>query len=237
MIIERIKTGIDGFDELIEGGFTKNSITLLAGNSGTGKTTFCIQFLYNGIVKFNEPGVYIGLGENAERIKQSALRFGMDLEKLAEKDSLVFADIPALEISEIKSIIDSLNPKYKRLVIDPISALSFKYNTNLDMRQTIRELVELIREKEISSSIVTTEILENSNAISRFGEEFLVDNVVVLYYFREGARRYRGLEIRKARITNHSDIIHLYKISSEETEKLGKSSGIYVYPREKVFKD
>ncbi|MHA1340316.1 MAG: RAD55 family ATPase [Promethearchaeota archaeon] len=235
--IERIKTGIPGLDELIEGGFTKNSITLLAGSSGTGKTTFSIQFLYNGVVNFNEPGIYIGLGENIERIKQASLRFGMDLEKLAENDSLIFADIPALEIDDIKSMIDSLNPKYKRLVIDPISALTFKYDSNLNMRQTIRDLIELIREKGISQTIISTEVLENSESISRFGEEFLCDNVIVLYYFREGARRFRGIEIRKARMTNHSDLIHLYKISSEDTEQSGKPSGIYVYPKEKVFRD
>ncbi|MCP4764516.1 MAG: AAA family ATPase, partial [archaeon] len=121
MEIDRVKTGISGLDDLIEGGFPRNSITLVAGSSGTGKTTMCLQYLYNGVIKYNEPGMYIGLGENVERIKASAMRFGMDLEKLADKDDLIFADIPALEINDIKAIIDSINPKYKRLVIDPIS--------------------------------------------------------------------------------------------------------------------
>lgn len=236
MEIERVKTNIPGLDELIEGGLPKNSITLVAGSSGTGKTTMSLQFLYNGIVTYGEPAIYIGLGENIERIKKAALRYGMDLDKLAENDELVFADIPALDVGDIRNIIDSINVKYKRLVIDPISALSFKYDANLNMRQTIRELIESLREKEITGWI-TTEIIENSNAVSRFGEEFLCDNVIVLYYFREGARRYRGIEIRKARLTNHSDLIHLYKISSEETEKHNKPSGVYVYPNEKVFRD
>lgn len=237
MDIERVPTGIPGLDDLIEGGFPRDSITLVAGSSGTGKTTLTIQYLYNGVVKFNEPGMYIGLGENIERIKNSALRYGMDLEKLADKDdSLVFADIPALEIGDIISLIDSIKPKFKRLVIDPISALSFKYDANLNIRQNIRDLVEAVRDKNITA-FITTEVLENSNTISRFGEEFLADNVLVLYYFREGARRFRGLEVRKARMTNHSELIHLYKISSEETEESGEPSGVKVYPNEKVFQD
>ncbi|MHA1822088.1 MAG: RAD55 family ATPase, partial [Promethearchaeota archaeon] len=157
MEIERVPTGIAGLDDLIEGGFPRNSITLVAGSAGTGKSTMCIQYLYNGVVKYNEPGMYIGLGENIERIKMSAMRFGMDLEKLAESDDLIFADIPALEISDIKSLIESINPKYKRLVIDPISALAFKYDANLNMRQNIRELVETVRDKQITA-LISTEV-------------------------------------------------------------------------------
>lgn len=237
MDIKRVPTGISGLDELIEGGFPKDSITLVAGSSGTGKTTMTVQYLYNGVTKFNEPGMYIGLGENVERIKIMAQRYGMDLEKLAENDDLIFADIPALNISDIRDMIDSINPKYKRLVIDPISALSFKYDSHLNMRQNIRELVEAVRDKKITA-LITTEVLENSDTVSRYGEEFLCDNALVLYYFREGARRFRGIEVRKARLTNHSELVHLYKISSEESDNdPTKPSGIRVYPNEKVFQN
>ena len=49
MQLERVKTGIYGLDELIEGGLPKDSITLVSGNSGTGKTTLSLQYLYNGV--------------------------------------------------------------------------------------------------------------------------------------------------------------------------------------------
>lgn len=234
MQLERVKTGIYGLDELIEGGLPKDSITLVSGNSGTGKTTLSLQYLYNGIKFFDEPGIYIGLSENIDRIILAAQQFNMDLEQFSADDSLVFSDIPALEISEITKIVKSMDPKYKRLVIDPISALTFKYEADVTMREKIRELVELIREKQITA-LITTELIENSNSISRFGEEFLCDNVIVLYYFREGARRFRGIEIRKARLTNHSEMIHLYKINSQSQTETGIASGIQVFPNEKVF--
>ena len=234
MQLERVKTGIQGLDELIEGGLPKDSITLVSGNSGTGKTTLSLQFLYNGAKFYNEPGMYIGLSEDIERILLAAERFHMNLDLLAKDDKLVFSDIPALEISEISEIINSVDKKFKRLVIDPISALTFRYEADVTMREKIRELVELIREKQITA-LITTELIENSNSISRFGEEFLCDNAIVLYYFREGARRFRGLEIRKARLTNHSEMVHLYKINSESQEETGIPSGIQVFPNEKVF--
>ena len=234
MQFERVKTGIYGLDELIEGGLPKDSITLVSGNSGTGKTTLSLQYLYNGIKDYNEPGIYIGLSENINRILLAAQRFHMDLEQFSKDDKLIFSDIPALEIAEITKIIKSVDQKYKRLVIDPISALTFKYEADVTMREKIRELVELIREKQITA-LITTELIENSNNISRFGEEFLCDNAIVLYYFREGARRFRGIEIRKARLTNHSEMIHLYKINSQKESDSGIPSGIQVFPKEKVF--
>ncbi len=234
MQLDRVKTGIYGLDELIEGGLPKDSITLVSGNSGTGKTTLCLQYLYNGVKNYNEPGIYIGLSENSDRILLAAQRFHMDLEHYSKDNSLIFSDIPALEIAEITKIIKSVDSKYKRLVIDPISALTFKYEADVSMREKIRELVELIREKQITA-IITTELIENSNNISRFGEEFLCDNAVVLYYFREGARRFRGIEIRKARLTNHSEMVHLYKINSQEQSETGIPSGIQVFPNEKLF--
>ena len=82
------------------------------------------------------------------------------------------------------------------------------------LRQKIRELVEIIRSKQITA-LITTELPENSKGISRYGvEDFLADGVIVLYYFREGAKRYRGIEVRKMRGTNHSSDIHLYKITT-----------------------
>ncbi len=224
----RVPTGIEGLDELIEGGFPENFVILVAGSSGTGKTTLTLQYLVEGIKK-GEKGLYIGLGESTDVIKRAMSRYGIELDKLAENDDLVFADIPALELSDISALIESMGPKIKRIVIDPISALVFKYDKELDLRQSIRELVEQLREKGVTT-VITTEVLEGSESISRFGiEDFLADGIVVMYYFREGAKRFRGIEIRKMRGTHHSEMIHLYRIEGNK--------GIRVFPNEKVFRD
>ena len=216
MTFKRVETGIPGLDDLIEGGIPENFIVLVSGTSGTGKTTFCMQYLVEGIRKYNQKGIYIGLGEDIDIIKRSMENYGMDLDKLAENDDLVFADIPALGIEEARALLEGIGEGAKRLVLDPISALLFAYREqDMELRQKIRELVEIIREKEITA-LITTELPENSKGISRFGiEDFLSDGIIVLYYFREGAKRYRVLEVRKMRGTHHSSDIHLYKISTD----------------------
>lgn len=224
----RLTTGVEGLDELIEGGIPENFVILVAGSSGTGKTTLTVQYLVEGVRK-GERGIYIGLGESTDVIKKAMNRYGVNLDKLAENDELVFADIPALELEDISALIESMGSRAKRIVIDPISALVFKYDRELDLRQKIRELVEQLRDKGLTT-LITTEVLEGSDSISRFGiEDFLADGIIVLYYFREGAKRFRGLEIRKMRGTHHSEMVHLYRIEQEK--------GVRVFPNEKVFRD
>lgn len=224
---DRVKTGVPGLDELMEGGIPKSFVVLVAGSSGTGKTTMLMRFLSTGAAK-GEKCLYIGLGESEEVIRKCMLRYGMDLSAYADENKLTFAAIPTMDFKSLKEIIEGMDDKTTRLVIDPVSALLFKYEEGTDLRENLRDLVELIREKN-ATCLLSTEVLEGSPGISRFGiEDFLADGIIVLYYLKEGAKRFRGLEIRKMRGTHHSDLIHLYKLGDK---------GFQVFPNQKVFPD
>ena len=81
----RAKTGIKGFDELIEGGFERESIVLLVGSAGTGKTLFGLQFLYEGVTQFNEPGVFISFEQDKESLYKHSLNFGWTFKEIEEQ--------------------------------------------------------------------------------------------------------------------------------------------------------
>lgn len=55
--IERVKSGIPGLDEMLNGGIPKGRVILVVGGPGTGKTIFCTRFLINGIQQYGEPGL------------------------------------------------------------------------------------------------------------------------------------------------------------------------------------
>ena len=80
----RVPTGIPGMDELIEGGFEQGSTVLLTGGAGTGKTTLALQFLYNGAMEANEPGLFITFEEDKESLYRHTARFGWDFKALEE---------------------------------------------------------------------------------------------------------------------------------------------------------
>ena len=88
MPINRIKTGVDGLDELVEGGFPEGSTILISGSAGTGKTILSLQFLIAG-AENNEPGIYLTVEESRDKIINQAEQFGWDLEKLEKERALV----------------------------------------------------------------------------------------------------------------------------------------------------
>ena len=79
--MDRVKTGIPGFDELIEGGIPKGFNVLLVGQPGAGKTIFGLQYLVNGAMQ-GENGLYISLDSPNEMVKSQGRRFGWDIDKL-----------------------------------------------------------------------------------------------------------------------------------------------------------
>lgn len=89
---KKCPSGIPGLDELLEGGFPRRRSILISGSCGTGKTIFGVQFLYNGITQYNEPGVLVTLEQNPKELKQDMLNFGFDLQKLENEGKLIIID-------------------------------------------------------------------------------------------------------------------------------------------------
>jgi len=122
MDIERIKTGIDGLDNLIEGGFPKNSCVLVSGAPGTGKTIFGLQYICNG-AKNGEKGLYVTFEQEIDTLISHVSAFGWDLPTLMENGNL---ELMSTEVGKLK--IDDLVAKikeegHKRLVIDSLSTI------------------------------------------------------------------------------------------------------------------
>ena len=77
--ISKVMTGINGLDEITFGGFPEKRSTLITGYAGSGKTVFATHFILNGIMMYDEPGVFISLEESEEELKKNMTSFGLDL--------------------------------------------------------------------------------------------------------------------------------------------------------------
>lgn len=221
----RVPTGLPKLDSLLEGGFLKNSMVLVTGGTGTGKTIMCLQFLWEGLQK-GEPCVFLSLEEDPEDIKSDARQFGWDLEKYEEKGlfRIMFhdpfeTDVSSVLVNQIEYI------KAKRLVVDSMSMLGLYMKDQATVRKQLGKLMKSVKNAECTS-LVTSEIVEESKALSRFGvEEFVVDGVLVLNYLGIGQEANRSLQIRKMRRTNHGKDIYPFKMTNKgivlETESMG----------------
>jgi len=219
MPIERVSTGIDGLDELIQGGFPKGYTVLVSGSPGTGKTIFAMEFLYHG-AKNGEKGIYTSFDQNVEDLIVQSEIFGWDIRPLIENGML---KLISMDIKDVK-IDDILNEikygEYKRAVIDSLSAIllhpiawkdmdvPYIFTGKLDelipdpqnlmvaSRVLLNKILTEIKKLDCTS-IIISELTEGSRGLSRDTiSEFLVDGVITLHYLILGSTPGRNLIIR-----------------------------------------
>jgi circadian clock protein KaiC len=225
--VHKTRTMIEGFDDISHGGLPIGRSTLASGTSGTGKTLFAVQFVYNGIIHFDEPGIFVTFEESPTDIIKNAASFGWDLQALIEAGKLFILDAsPDPEGQEIvghfdlSALIERINYaigkyKAKRVSIDSITAIFQQYDAAAVVRREIFRLVARLKQTGVTT-IMTTERLEEYGPIARFGvEEFVSDNVVIVRNVLEGERRRRTVEILKLRGTTHMKGEYPFTITNE----------------------
>ena len=249
--------GIPGLDEMIEEGIPDGYSVLVTGGPGTGKSTFAMQFLYEGEKKFGEKGLYITFEEDPDNMRRNFSRYGWELddieilclkpkriEPLDKKgeDSFIIPwsaytgkkkskfPISSFSIKDVKSLIKKKAEENKidRLVLDSLSSLVLLEQDKFKVRQEIHEIVDMLEELGCTS-LILTEMPGGTERLGTFGvEEFLLQGVIVIYNTKKGSKRVRGLEILKMRGRKHSDKICLMEMSDK---------GIVVYPEESLFSE
>lgn len=213
--VPKIRTMIEGFDDISHGGLPVGRTTLVSGTSGTGKTLLAVQFLYNGITLFDDGGVFVTFEESPTDIIKNAASFGWDLQKLIEQGKLFILDaspdpegqdvVGNFDLSALIERIQYAIRKYKakRVSIDSVTAVFQQYDAASVVRREIFRLVARLKQVGVTT-IMTTERVEEYGPVARFGvEEFVSDNVVIMRNVLEGERRRRTIEILKLRGTTH----------------------------------
>lgn len=213
-MVERVKTGVPGLDEFVEGGFPEGSVTLVTGGAGSGKTTFCIQFLTEGLEN-GENCLYLSTGQSPEEIRRDAKDFGIDLDNYYNNLSMTNVN-PSREFEEdvIKYIQQE---EFDRIVLDSLSIFDMYWGEKDELRKHVNRLVEELKDLE-ATVVVTSELPEKqSGRLTRFGiAEFAVDGVIRLEGFALGEATYRSMQVVKMRRTPVSgDILKVSFVEGE----------------------
>lgn len=216
-VIERIETGIPGFDKLVEGGIVKNSNNLVAGASGTGKTIFGMQYLWNGVQK-GENSVYMTLEQKPEEILSDVSRFGWDFQKFINAGRFkIISHIGDGIDAAIEAITEAISSvKAKRFVLDSLTIATMGWKERPEeifkLRKRAFDMLNTLKNLDITS-IVISEIPRGETQISKFGfEEFISDSVILLDYMSVGGHT-RNLQILKMRRTDHGKKIYPFEIT------------------------
>jgi KaiC/GvpD/RAD55 family RecA-like ATPase len=214
---DRAQTGIPGLDPIIQGGLRRNTTTLVGGGPGSGKSIFGMQFLINGIERFNEPGIYIVFENTKKTIFSIFEQFKWDLPKYEKEKKLgilLFTPEQMQKTIEsgggtLRDAVDSIHAK--RIVIDSISEFLMLFRTEMAQRKAYRDLFTMLAKLK-STSVVVVEQETDPQKHNASILEYRADAVVLLYNERLGDIRQRGLEVFKMRGTKHAGRVFPMKI-------------------------
>jgi KaiC domain protein len=222
MASNRVKTGVSGLDEMLQGGLPENHIVLVMGSFGTGKTTLGLQFLVEGL-RQAEPCIFISLEEDKDSIMKNAATFGWDLTPALEAKKL---GVFKLEPSDAKTTIMRIKselPKFiksfgaKRVVLDSVSLLNMMFSDENERRSNLFNLCQLLRTTG-ATSLLTAEVKDDNPRSSRDGlAEYTADGVLLLQSDenKEGGEVQLTIRIMKMRRTAHSRRVKPYSITDK----------------------
>ena len=209
----KVPTGIQGLDDLTDGGLPKGRPTLLCGAAGCGKTLLAMEFLVRGAVEYSEPGVFVAFEENIADLEKNFASLGHDLKGLVAKKQLSLESIH-IERSEIEETgeydleglfirlgqaIDAIGAK--RVVLDTIETLFSGLSNTIILRAELRRLFRWLKDKGVTA-IITGE--RGAQSLTRYGlEEYVADCVILLDNRIEGQMSTRRLRIVKYRGSTH----------------------------------
>lgn len=230
-VLPKSPTGIPGMDEITGGGLPKGRPTLVAGSAGCGKTLFAMEFLVNGAIQYDEPGVFMAFEENAEELTQNVASLGFDLKELIRQKKLII-DYVRIERSEIQETgeydleglfirlghaINTIGAK--RVALDTVEVLFSALPNRGILRAELQRLFRWLKDRGVSA-VITAE--RGDGTVTRFGlEEYVADCVIVLDH-----RVTEQMSTRRLRIVKYRGTLH----GTNEYPFLITRNGISVLP-------
>lgn len=213
----RIESGIPGLDEMIEGGFPTASTILIAGEPGTGKTTFAVQSLFHG-AKRGENAVYLtAISEPQWVVQRDLSRFTFYDQELVDRGKIVFIDIGGIVRKDVSSTLEVIRENVdrhqpNRLAFDPVSIIEISMKDKKTYREFLHDFTTFMKTLECVTFLV--EEFSYSGIVNSVNA-YVADALIMLSYPEEENVRKKYLEVLKMRGTDHLTGKHSVTITKD----------------------
>jgi KaiC/GvpD/RAD55 family RecA-like ATPase len=207
-MVDLAKTGIDGLDEILNGGIVRNSTTLVSGNPGAGKSILGLQYIYNGVEMFDESGIFLSFEENEEDLRQAAESIGFDnwQEHVDSGDIKVYDKQVLLRENDFSSSLELLlgdldDEKYERLVLDSLTMFQLFFDEEREKRTYLLKFTDILSENNLTTLMTNeqgTVFPETDIGL----ENFLTDGNIFLLQTPTDSGVNRYVWVAKMRKTN-----------------------------------
>ena len=220
----KLNSGIKKLDSLCDGGFPQGHIIMVAGNTGSGKTTFALQFLMAGLEKGGS-GVYIALEESSTQIKKTALAHGWDLAKYEKSGKLIFINPDLMDINPdkllylITNVVNKIGAK--RVIVDSVSSLESATMNKIKLREFLIQLSGYLKTKGTTAMLTYLSEepfgadigqLLGGGPSSELRLSSIVDGIILLRYVERKQGVDKLLHILKMRGSAHNKKIWQFEL-------------------------
>jgi circadian clock protein KaiC len=213
----RVTSGDPGIDEMCGGGFFRDSVTLVSGATGTGKTLLVTNFLAGGVAA-GEKAILFGFEESRGQLFRNARGWGVDFEQMEQEGKLkvicLYPEAQGLpdHLLTIQAIVDEFGPN--RIAIDSLSALE-RIAHDTGFREFLISITSFIKKREIAGlCTATSKSLIGGQSASEQHISTLTDSIILLRYIQEQQIMHRGLMVLKMRGSEHAKEIRRFTIDS-----------------------
>lgn len=219
MSMEKIKTGIDGLDEMLNGGIPRGHAFTVMGAFGTGKTTFSLQYIWEGLQQ-GESGIFITLEEDKDAMIETGLSYGWDFRQYIEDEQLAVEKLTPADAEATIQKIKSDLPRFinnfdaERIAIDSVSLLNMLAENPQEKRDQLFALSKMIKDTG-ATALLTAEVKDDNPESSRDGLiEYTADGVILLRYNETDTGEVQlSIQVKKMRRINHSREIKPFVIT------------------------
>jgi len=230
MTVPRVRTYIQGLDEILYGGIPERNVVLVSGGPGTGKSIAAKQFIYNGLMR-GESGIFVALEEHPVSVLRSFKHFGWDVVKFEKEGKFTIIDAftggigssaqkakyLVKQVDYVHELADVLRQAIKdlgatRISIDSVSTL---YLTKPSIaRSTIMTLKRIISGLGCTALLVS-QVSVGERGFGGPGVEHAVDGIIRMDLDEVEGKMYRSIIVWKMRDTKISMVRHPMNITDK----------------------
>jgi len=230
--MKRVKTGIAGLDQMLDGGFLPQTANLIEGAPGTGKTTIGMQFIHNGIVQDQESGIILTFEEFPQQYYRDATAFGWDFRQMERDNKLrIIMSSPEVTKADLENIggrIEKLTQEInaRRILVDSLSHFERLSQNPVELRSIVYGFINALK-REGMTSVLTREspaLLGEAESVDE-DVPFVADSYVLLRYVEIDSAVHKALLVLKLRGSAHAKDIRQFSITDKGIEVQDKFVG------------
>jgi circadian clock protein KaiC len=211
----RVTSGNPEVDKLCGGGFFRDSIVLVSGPTGIGKTLMVTEFVAGG----NDPGktaLLLSFEESRDQLHRNARGWGYDLQAAEEAGLLkvisTYPQVATLEdhLVAIKQAVEEFAPE--RIAVDSLSALE-RVGSQTSFREFVIGLTSFVKARQtVGLFTASTDELLGGSSLTETHISMLTDSIVVLRYVEVFGTVKRAITVLKMRGSDHDREVREYRI-------------------------